>query len=88
LPGAIVYSSCEPCAVCHTVSVAAGVTRIVYAAPKESVPGFGGEDQPSHVHLMTAMQRVLREPVPGHVVHLPTDDAETPFIMYAAQARP
>jgi guanine deaminase len=40
LGGATVYSSCEPCALCVAVAAAAGVTRIVYAAPKEFVPGL------------------------------------------------
>src|SRR4051794_12474340 len=32
LTGAVIYSSCEPCALCHTAALAAGVVRIVYAA--------------------------------------------------------
>jgi guanine deaminase len=35
LAGSTLYSSCEPCAICHTVAIAAEVERIVYAAPKE-----------------------------------------------------
>jgi catechol 2,3-dioxygenase-like lactoylglutathione lyase family enzyme len=35
---AVVYSSCEPCAICRTVAAAAGVSEIVYAAGKELVP--------------------------------------------------
>ncbi|GLI03951.1 nucleoside deaminase [Phytohabitans aurantiacus] len=38
LAGAVVYSSCEPCAICRTVAAAAGVREIVYAARKELVP--------------------------------------------------
>lgn len=38
LAGAVVYSSCEPCAICRTVAAAAGVGEIVYAAGKELVP--------------------------------------------------
>lgn len=33
LTGSTLYSSCEPCPICHTV--AAEIERIVYAAPKE-----------------------------------------------------
>lgn len=40
-PSATVVSSCEPCAVCHAVAAAAGVIRIIYAAPKEYVPDLG-----------------------------------------------
>jgi pyrimidine deaminase RibD-like protein len=38
LPGAVVYSSCEPCAICRTVAAAAGVREIVFAAGKDLVP--------------------------------------------------
>jgi guanine deaminase len=38
LAGAVVYSSCEPCAICRTVAAAAGVREIVFAAGKELVP--------------------------------------------------
>jgi tRNA(Arg) A34 adenosine deaminase TadA len=38
LAAAIVYSSCEPCAICRTVAAAAGVREIVFAAGKELVP--------------------------------------------------
>lgn len=41
LPNATIYSSCEPCAICVSVAAAAGVTRIVYAAPKEFIPDLG-----------------------------------------------
>ena len=41
IEGATIYSSCEPCAICVGVAAAAGVTRIVYAAPKEFIPGLG-----------------------------------------------
>jgi tRNA(Arg) A34 adenosine deaminase TadA/uncharacterized glyoxalase superfamily protein PhnB len=38
LAEAVVYSSCEPCAICRTVAAAAGVREIVYAAGKELIP--------------------------------------------------
>jgi guanine deaminase len=41
LGNATIYSSCEPCAICVSVAAAAGVTRIVYAAPKEFIPNLG-----------------------------------------------
>ena len=34
LTGAVVYSSCEPCAICRLVAAAAGIGEIVYAADK------------------------------------------------------
>ncbi len=44
LGDATIYSSCEPCAICVSVAAAVGITRIVYAAPKEFVPDL--EDPP------------------------------------------
>src|SRR6266536_174940 len=38
LSGSTLYTSCEPCPICHTVAIAAEIDRIVYAAPKEWVP--------------------------------------------------
>jgi pyrimidine deaminase RibD-like protein/predicted enzyme related to lactoylglutathione lyase len=38
LSGAVVYSSCEPCAICRTVAASAGVSEIVFAAGKDLVP--------------------------------------------------
>ncbi|MFY1705705.1 deaminase [Micromonospora sp. WMMA1923] len=38
LGGAVVYSSCEPCAICRTVAAAAGVREIVFAAGRHDVP--------------------------------------------------
>ena len=38
LADAVVYSSCEPCAICRTVAAAAGVREIVFAVDKEAVP--------------------------------------------------
>jgi pyrimidine deaminase RibD-like protein/predicted enzyme related to lactoylglutathione lyase len=38
LSAAVVYSSCEPCAICRTVAASAGVSEIVFAAGKDLVP--------------------------------------------------
>jgi pyrimidine deaminase RibD-like protein len=38
LTAAVVYSSCEPCAICRTVAAAAGASEIVFAAGKDLVP--------------------------------------------------
>ena len=38
LSGAVVYSSCEPCAICRAVAAAAGASEIVFAAGKDLVP--------------------------------------------------
>jgi guanine deaminase len=88
LTGATVVSSCEPCAVCHAVSATAGISRIVYAAPKEIVPDLGYPAPRSNGPLMTAMQQALRDLVPDQVVYLPTEGAEEPFARFLARAVP
>ena len=35
LGGATIVASCEPCAMCHTACLVAGIGQVVYAAPKE-----------------------------------------------------
>jgi len=59
LSGAVVYSSCEPCAICRLVAAAAGIREIVYAAPKESVPAWIDGDAATTVRLIDAVTAVL-----------------------------
>ena len=86
LTGATVVSSCEPCAICHTVAAGAGITRIVYAAPKEYVPDLGYPAPSDNGPLLAGMQRALRDLAPDQVVHLPTDGADEPFTRFLAGA--
>jgi guanine deaminase len=81
LAGATVVSSCEPCAMCHTACAVAGVTRILYAAPKELVPGI--ESTPP---LLVRMQSSLRELAPEAIVHVPTPGAEEPFARFVEKS--
>lgn len=78
LSSATVFSSCEPCAMCHTACVAAGVARIVYAAPKAAVPDLGAPPRP----LLAEMQAALRQVTGDHVRHVPIPGAERPFARY------
>jgi guanine deaminase len=84
LTGATVVSSCEPCAMCHAVAASAGVVRIVYAAPKESVPDLGYPAPSDNAGLMDRMREALRAAAPGQVVHAPTAGADEPFRRYLA----
>jgi guanine deaminase len=84
LTGATVVSSCEPCAVCHAVSAAVGITRIVYAAPKEFVPDLGGPVRWDYERLMTDMQQALRALAPDQVVYIPIEGADEPFARFLA----
>jgi tRNA(Arg) A34 adenosine deaminase TadA len=85
LAGATVVSSCEPCAICHAVATAAGVRRILYAAPKELIPDLGGDPAPEGVaELMPRMQGALRAIAPEQIIHVPTPGAVEPFRRYLA----
>jgi guanine deaminase len=82
LPRAVLVSSCEPCALCHATAAFAGISRVVYAAPKELATAIGAADDP-RAALLTRMQRALRALAPESVVHVPTDSATMPFERYA-----
>ena len=84
LPGATVYSSCEPCAVCQTVSAAAEVRGIVYAAPRESVPDLGTAGSPEIDALLGRMQEGMRSLAPDRVTHVSVDGAAEPFERFLA----
>ncbi|MEJ3749435.1 nucleoside deaminase [Actinomycetes bacterium KLBMP 9797] len=89
LTGATIYSSCEPCAVCHSVAAAVGVVRIVYAAPKEDVPDLGYPAPPDNDPLLARMQELLRSAAPEQIAHVPTHGADEPFRRFlAARPRP
>ena len=85
LTSAILVSSCEPCAVCLTVSAAAGIARIIYAAPKEFVPDLGYPAPADNAPLMAHMQQVLRDDfAPDQLVYIPTEGAGEPFARFLA----
>jgi guanine deaminase len=88
LPGAILVSSCEPCALCHVTAAVAGISRVVYAAPKELAMAMLGEGDDGSTTLLTDMQRALRGLAPGQVEHVPTDDDRRPFEQFEARRRP
>lgn len=75
LDGAIVVSSCEPCAMCQTACVAAGIQRVFYVAPKEFVPDLGGPDRSE----LSRMQTALQATDPYFAGHAPSDRAREPF---------
>ena len=80
LSGAVVYSSCEPCAICRLVAAAAGIGEIVYAADKSLVPATVDGDPETTARLIDAVTAVLTGIArAGH-----TDaDAAAPFRRYA-----
>lgn len=83
LAGTTLYSSCEPCAICHTVAIAAEVDRIVYAAPKEWVPDLGTPFAP----VLVDIQAAARALDPGRIAHLEMPEAKEPFAAYLETRR-
>jgi guanine deaminase len=83
LAGTTLYSSCEPCPICHTVAIAAEVDRIVYAAPKEWVPDLGTPFAP----VLVDIQAAARALDPGRISHLEVQHAREPFAAYLEQRR-
>ncbi|HEY6739695.1 MAG TPA: nucleoside deaminase [Actinopolymorphaceae bacterium] len=82
LRDAVVVSSCEPCAICQTVSAAAGISRILYAAPRKYVPDLGAPGRPGVGERMTRLQDVVRSAFPESVVYVPTEGADLPFTRF------
>jgi tRNA(Arg) A34 adenosine deaminase TadA len=81
LNDATVYSSCEPCPLCVATATLVGVSRVLYAAPKESaaragfvLPGPAAELQAVWRSTGTRLEHV---PVPG---------AEEPFTQFVKRA--
>jgi tRNA(Arg) A34 adenosine deaminase TadA len=80
LTGTVIYSSCEPCAICRLVAAAAGAGEIVYAAGKDSVPAAVDGDPATTARLIDAVTAVL----PGIARAGETDaDVAAPFRRYA-----
>ena len=77
LSGAVIVSSCEPCALCQVACTVAHVNEIIYGAPREFVPGFDGA-RPELVE----MQDMLRAMAGGSIRYVPTPGADEPFKRY------
>ncbi|HET6987631.1 MAG TPA: nucleoside deaminase [Kribbella sp.] len=81
LAGTTLYSSCEPCPICHTVAIAAEVDRVVYAAPKEWVPDL----RTPYAPVLTDIQAAARELDPGRIEQIEFPEAREPFAAYLDQ---
>jgi tRNA(Arg) A34 adenosine deaminase TadA/uncharacterized glyoxalase superfamily protein PhnB len=80
LEGATIVASGEPCPMCQAAAALVGVSRIVYAAPKEVAAEAGFELGPAAAE----MQALLRTAGPLRVEHADTPGAEEPFARFAA----
>ncbi|MEJ1105827.1 MULTISPECIES: nucleoside deaminase [unclassified Kribbella] len=83
LAGTTLYSSCEPCPICHTVAIAAEVDRIVYAAPKEWVPDLGTPFAPVLIDIQAAARRLD----PGRIEQISLPEAREPFAVFLEAKR-
>lgn len=83
LAGTTLYTSCEPCPICHTVAIAAEIDRIVYAAPKEWVPDLGTPFAP----VLFDIQAAARQLDPGRIEQIELAEAREPFTAFLASRR-
>ncbi len=83
LAGTALYTSCEPCPICHTVAIAAEVDRIVYAAPKEWVPDLGTPFAP----VLIDIQAAARQLDPGRISQIELPEAREPFAAFLETRR-
>lgn len=79
LTGAFIYSSCEPCALCHTAALSVGIVRIVYAARKEDIPDLHYPAPPDRTGLVERIRTLVAGAAPRTLLHVPVDDATRPF---------
>jgi tRNA(Arg) A34 adenosine deaminase TadA len=82
LGGAVVVSSCEPCALCHSAAAVAGVARIVYATPRELVPDLGYPAPADPTDLLGRMQASMRALAPEQIEYIATPGVDEPFRRY------
>jgi tRNA(Arg) A34 adenosine deaminase TadA/catechol 2,3-dioxygenase-like lactoylglutathione lyase family enzyme len=83
LRGAVVVSSAEPCLMCRSAALIAGVSRIIYAAPKEIAAAAGFVLPPALAELDAVWPGIA----PGLVEHVPTPGAEEPFVRFSQSPR-
>jgi pyrimidine deaminase RibD-like protein len=84
LSGAVVYSSCEPCAICRTVAAAAGVREIVFAAGVELVPAAMNPEPRTTAALVAAVDAVLPGIARRGTTSLAEAETAAPFAAYLA----
>jgi guanine deaminase len=82
LAGATLYTSCEPCPLCQTAALTAGVRHIVYAAPKELVPDLEGSPAASDLAAIGRVRDALGTAQALDLVHVDIADAGAPFHAY------
>jgi guanine deaminase len=81
LAGATLACSCEPCPMCHAAAVLAGISRIVYAATKETAARHGF----ALSGVAADMQATWRAKQLDPVEHVPVEGEDEPFARFDAR---
>jgi guanine deaminase len=81
LPGAVLYTSCEPCPLCMSAALWARVSRVVYAADREDA-ARGGFDDREFYELFAGRDRGAW---PTRVQELRLDSSPAPFDAWLAK---
>src|SRR5215212_2326369 len=81
LPGATLYTSCEPCPMCLASAYWARVSRIVFANTRADAAAIGFDDQLLYDEIPKPVTERL---VP--TIHAPSDDARSVFQAWDAKA--
>jgi alkanesulfonate monooxygenase SsuD/methylene tetrahydromethanopterin reductase-like flavin-dependent oxidoreductase (luciferase family) len=79
---AAAWPVCEPCPMCHAAAILAGVSRIVYAAPKETAARHGF----ALTGIAAAMQSTRRAKRLDPVEHVAIEGADEPFARFDERA--
>jgi guanine deaminase len=83
LSGALLVCSCEPCPMCHAAAMLAGVSRIVYAASKETAARHGFALTGVAADMQTTWRAKLLDPVE----HVAIEGADEPFARFDERTR-
>jgi guanine deaminase len=81
LPGAVLYTSCEPCPLCMASALWARVDRVLYAADREDA-ARGGFDDREFYELFSGRDRATW---PTQVAELRLEDSSAPFDAWLAK---
>lgn len=88
LEEAVVYSSCEPCAICRAIAAAAGAGEIVFAALARLVPLELNPTPEATARLSAAVSEQLPGIARAGASSLSDEELAAPFAAYlAASAR-
>jgi tRNA(Arg) A34 adenosine deaminase TadA/predicted enzyme related to lactoylglutathione lyase len=83
LDGTTLVASCEPCAICLSIALAAGVERIIYAATRQQVPDLGTSLPPIVAEISAQAHSIAAD----RIEHVPTPDSDTPFELFLTGPR-